>query len=311
MTDVLDLHLASPAERAEAFGNFHDIWGRELPVEEHVRARLKNAKYNNAQWYVGCLQGRVVTACGCYAMQLCIDGQLEPAYALGEVHTLAEFRGQGFAPQLLAFVERDQRAAGRTASVLYSDIAPAYYERLGYVLCSCSQGWADPRTDGSPEAKGTQLTPFNPVRELAMMADLYERYHSRFPLWVARSPSYWQYLVLRNPEDTFYSIEADGQRIGYVRAVLTVDELKVRDFALLDSGDEASRPLVAAVTALAHARGINRVGGWMPRAGAFREGFRISDRTRELTMVKPLVPRLSIRTALREAGEHLHEIDHV
>ena len=27
MTDVLDLHLASPAERAEAFRNFHDVLG--------------------------------------------------------------------------------------------------------------------------------------------------------------------------------------------------------------------------------------------------------------------------------------------
>src|ERR1700693_618091 len=66
MTDVLDLHLASPAERAEAFRNFHDVWGTELGVEEHVHARLGSPKYKNAQWYVGCLQGRVVTACGCY-----------------------------------------------------------------------------------------------------------------------------------------------------------------------------------------------------------------------------------------------------
>jgi predicted acetyltransferase len=311
MTDVLDLHLASPAERAEAFGNFHDIWGRELPVEEHVQARLQNSKYNNAQWYVGRLQGRVVTACGCYAMQLCIDGQIESAYALGEVHTLAEVRGRGFAPQLLGFVEQDQHAAGRTVSVLYSDIAPSYYERLGYVPCSCPQGWADPRTNGSAEAKGATLTPFDPARELPAMADFYERYHSRLPLWVARPPSYWQYLVLRNPEDEFYYIAADGQRIGYIRVVLTADELKVRDFALLDTSDEAGRALIAGVTALAHAREVNRVGGWMPATGVFREGFRISDRSRELTMVKPLVQRLSIRASHRAAGEHLHEIDHV
>jgi predicted N-acetyltransferase YhbS len=311
MTDILDLHRASPAERAEAFGNFHDIWGRGLPVEEHVRARLQNAKYDNAQWYVGCLQGRVVTACGCYAMQLCIDGEIEPAYALGEVHTLAEVRGRGFAPRLLNFVEQDQRAAGRTVSVLYSDIAPSYYERLGYVLCSCPQGWADPRTDRLSEAKEATLTPFDPARELSAMAELYERYHRQFPLWVARSPSYWQYLVLRNPEDEFHFVEVDGQRIGYVRAAATADEIKVRDFALLDSSDEAIRTLVAGVTALAHARRINRVGGWMPTTGVFREGFRISDRSRELTMIKPLVPRLAIRTAHREAGEHLHEIDHV
>ena len=127
----------------------------------------------------------------------------------------------------------------------------------------------------------------------------------------SRSPSYWQYLILRHPEDEFHYVEAAGQRMGYFRTALTAEELKIRDFALLESGDEAGRALVAGVTALAHARGVNRVGGWMPATEAFREQFRVSDRSRELTMVKPLVPRLSIGAAHRAAGEYLHEIDHV
>jgi len=311
MTDVLDLHLASPAERTQAFRNFHDVWGRELPIEEHVHARLGNPKYNNAQWYVGCLQGRVVTGCGCYAMQLSIDGRIEPAYALGEVHTLAEVRGRGFAPQLLSFVEQDQRAAGRTVSVLYSDIAPSYYERLGYLLCSCPQGWADPRTAGLSETGGAGAVPFDPTRELPAMVELYQRSHSGLPLWIARSPSYWQYLIQRNPQDEFYAIEADGRRLGYFRVAVTPAELKIRDFALHDSTDAACRALAAAAVALARARGAGRVGGWLPATSVFRECFQFSERSRELTMIKPLAPHLSLGASHRAAGAQLHEIDHV
>src|SRR5579863_8998450 len=143
MPESLDIHRASAAERTEAFRNFHDAWGTGLSVEDHVRRRLTYPKHENAQWYVCCLNGRVVTGCGCYSVAFSIDGRVEPAFALGEVHTLTEFRSRGFAPQLIAHVEQEQSAAGKTVGALYSDISPSYYERLGYILCSCPQGWAD------------------------------------------------------------------------------------------------------------------------------------------------------------------------
>jgi GNAT superfamily N-acetyltransferase len=315
MTSALDIHLAGDEERTAAFRNFHDSWGGGLGVEEHVQARQSSVKHKRAQWYVGCLDGRVVTACGCYSKAICIDGRIEPACALGEVHTLAEFRGRGFAPQLIAFVETDQRAAGRTISLLYSDIAPSYYERLGYLLCACPQGWTDPQSTG--EAAGAlrvRLQQFDPVSRLSTMAELYERSHAALSFWIVRSPSDWQELLSRFPDDEYYFAEsAAGERLGYIRVSVrgAGDELNIWDFALIEQNESTERALLTALLRLAQSRGIKRVGGWMPAGPAHRALFQISERTRELTMVKPLVSRIQIGKEHREAGAFLHACDHV
>lgn len=313
MKNTLEIHAASADEMADAIRNFHDVWGGGFSVEEHVRRRLSGGKYKNAQWYVGCLDGRVVAGCGCYAFQLVIDGQAEPACAFGEVHTLPEFRGRGFAPQLIAFVEDEQRAAGKTISVLYSDISPSYYERLGYVLCACPQGWADPQpAELSTDVSDARLTRIDPAAELRNLAVMYERYHASFPLWIERSPWYWQYLSVRSPDDEFYYLESNrGARLGYLRAAVTPEEFKIRDLSFVSEGEESYRALYSAALSTARSRRAMRIGGWMPALDDHRDLFAISDRSRELTMVKPLAPQIEIGERHRAAGGFLHEIDHV
>ena len=81
---------------------------------------------------------------------------------------------------------------------------------------------------------------------------------------------------------------------------------------LCASGDQASRnrhsetstvgrcmrkpsvALYSSVIALAKDRGADRVGGWMPSDAVTRELFEVTDRVKELTMVKPLVDRIKI-----------------
>jgi len=314
MSEALDIHAASAEEQAQAFRNFHDVWGKELGVEEHVRRRIASAKYKNAKWYVGCLGRRVVTGCGCYSFKICIDGKIEEACAFGEVHTLDEFRGRGFAPQLIAHVEDRQRAAGKSLSVLYSDIAPSYYERLGYVLCSSSEGWTEPQEKEvlSRERGGAKLVPCDPVAERAALARQYEQFHAPYPLWITRSSGYWQYLIERYSENQFYFLATnDGVRIGYVCIGVTEDQWKIRDFALADHGEATERSLFATILAAAGERKVKRVGGWMAATAWHGEFFRLSERSREITMIKPLASGQSIGAQHRAAGAFLHEIDHV
>ena len=100
-----------------------------------------NRPHTAEGWYVGTLDGRVVTSLGCYPIRFQIDGEDLPGIAIGSVHTLSEVRGRGFAPQLIDWVERDN--PGAALSVLFSDIQPEYYARIGYVLCPSLEGWVD------------------------------------------------------------------------------------------------------------------------------------------------------------------------
>src|SRR5580704_1803595 len=177
MSDNLDLHEASADERAQAFRNVHDVWPVDPDPEEHLRRRLANPKYANATWYVGTLDGRVVAACGCFHVSVCIDGVVEPACAVGAVHTLPEFRGRGFAPRVLAFAETRERQVGKTFSLLYSDISPAYYERLGYRRCAAAQGWVNPSEGRAQSSPSCILTRFQPADEFSAVCELYDRGH--------------------------------------------------------------------------------------------------------------------------------------
>ena len=311
MSDNLDLHEASADERAQAFRNVHDVWPVDPDPEEHLRRRLANPKYANATWYVGTLDGRVVAACGCYHVSVCIDGAVEPACAVGAVHTLPEFRGRGFAPRVLAFAESQEREAGKTFSLLYSDISPAYYERLGYRRCAAAQGWLNPAESKAERPVMCELRQFQAAEELSTLIDLYDRAHRRFPLSIARSSRLLALLCsLKIREDEFYFVEPSGSRWA----------MSGWGSGLTESSYETSRcwttmmnerDLYSAVIALAKERGAERVGGWMPADAVCRELFEVTDRVKELTMIKPLVDRIKIDERHCLAAQHFHEIDHV
>ena len=135
-----------------------DIWSKGLPLEEHVASRLASPKHRLAQWYVGTLDGRVVVSLGCYPLVFSYRGETAPGFSIGSVYTLAECRGQGLAPQLLDWVERHEAGRGPKSALLYSDINPDYYARLGYTLCPSLEGWLDPRHVYAARAPAYHLT---------------------------------------------------------------------------------------------------------------------------------------------------------
>jgi predicted acetyltransferase len=305
-----DLHAANPDERAQAFANVHEVWPSDPNPEEHLRRRLANPKYENATWYVGTLNGRVVAACGCYHVSVCIDGAVERASAVGAVHTLPEFRGRGFAPRVLAFAEGEERTAGKTFSLLYSDIGAPYYERLGYRCCAASQGLVAAAESKTERAVAYDFRQFRPAERLSILIDLYDRAHQRHPLSIARSSDYWRYLLTQNSEDEFYFL-IHGKPLGYVRLAIKPNGIVIRDASLLDDDDETERGLYSAVIALAKSRGVERVGGWMPADAVCRKLFQVDNRIQELTMIKPLVDRIKIEERHCAAAQYFHEIDHV
>ncbi len=87
--------------------------------------------------------------------------------------------------------------------------------------------------------------------------------------------------------------------------------LLLRDLATVDETEESERSLYASLIGLAAARGAARVGGWMPADAVCRELFTVTDREKELTMLKPLVERIHVEDRHCDAAEHFHEIDHV
>lgn len=312
----LDLHPASLEERVNAFRNVHEFWGRGLSLEEFVERRLASPQHNFARWFVGCLEGQVITSLGAYPLQLCLDGQRRPAIAIGSVHTLPRYRGRGFAPRLLSWVEDYYRQAGVEWSLLYSDIDPAYYARLGYERCPSWEGWRDvpgelPSTVSQSAAEpALRLVPLTVTEHRQSIELSYERDHAQLPLWIRRNEAYWNYLFAKQPGDTFYGIfAATGKRVGYARVAVHEGVARLQDLAA--GGQLPGADLLDALLAEAAARQWRRLGGWLPHVPEVADRFTLQIRQREITMLKSLDPHKPVREEYLAAAQYVHEIDHV
>ena len=207
MTQFLDIHLASDAERVAAHENCHDVWSLGLSLTDHVKRRENSALHQRHRWIVGCLERRVVAALASHPIVFRLHGRPVPGIGIASVHTLQDFRGQGFAQRLIRWIEPYERDRGARLSVLFCDIEPRYYQRLGYVLCPSHIGWAETaghKTIVEPSGRYTLVpapTGAEFVGAIGQYAELYDSDHGRRDLAVDRTPDYWQHLAARRASD--------------------------------------------------------------------------------------------------------------
>ncbi len=312
MPPTLDMHPASPDELASAHRNVFDIWSKGLPLEEHVRSRTESPKHRLATWYVGCVDGQVVVSLGCYPLAFYFRGQQVPGFSIGSVYTVREFRGHGFAPQLIDWAERHEQQRGAVISLLYSDINPDYYAQLGYHLCPSLEGWLDPRDYSSPVTPAHELVPISAGEQLPTLMRLYADYHGSMPLAIARDASYWQALLERFTDDRFFAFEdRNAGWHGYVRIGQSGQALRITDYALSDQSLELAEEFYAAGIALARSEGAERFGGWLPDHPSAMQFFDLTPRKTEITMVKSLDAAHPIDDEMAELASRFCEIDHV
>jgi predicted acetyltransferase len=311
MTAVLDIHPASRQELIAAHRNVYDVWSKGLALEEHVNARLESPSHSRATWYVGTVDGQVVTSLGCYPLRFRLRGEEVAGIAIGSVYTLSDFRGRGLAPQLIARVEDDERQRHAALSILYSDIEPQYYARRGYTLCPSWEGWSHPAEAAGMGANGARLTNVSAVNELSELVRLYDTYHGAAPLSVSRDAAYWAAILNKSATDEFYALADGAARLGYVRVAVKSGAWRITDYALADQSDTLAERLYRALAATAQEAGATRIGGWLPASPAARKFFKLTPRASEITMIKSLSGQFEPEADLIAATARFCEIDHV
>lgn len=332
MSEPLDIHLASPEERRQAHRNVYDVWSRGLPVERHVARREQAPHHQFAQWIVGTRAGRVVTSLACHPLEFSVRGKTQQGIGIASVHTVPEVRGQGLAPLLIEWTERWAAAAGGAVSLLFSDVDPDYYARMGYARCPAHHAHCDPREalPRLPSGDGEyRLAACDAQRELAELRNAYESAVGARPLSVHRYPEYWENLLARRPHDRFFWLhDVRGGTRGYLRMSPTPEPLfvtdpigqpagwKASDFALLDDQPAALGRMLAAAIRWAASQGANSFGGWFPNRPVVRQWLTVEPRPTEITMFKTLPavasgPAVLWDAELLDAADWLCEIDHV
>jgi GNAT superfamily N-acetyltransferase len=312
MPTSLDIHVASPDELAAAHRNVFDIWSKGLPLEEHIRFRIESPKHRLATWYVGTVDGRVVVSLGCYPITYAYRGRLVPGFSIGSVYTVDEFRGRGFAPQLMQWVEDRCRERGDQIGALYCDINPDYYARMGYELCPSLEGWRRPSEVEIPAGLAYHLEEISAIERWQDLSRLYDVYHGAMPISVARKPDYWRALLERFPEDRFYALDdRKGGWHGYLRINSEGDKWRIVDYALADQSLELAEALYAAAFQLAKTAGVGQLGGWLPDHSSARQFFDLTPRRTEITMLKSLSDDCPLDAEMLELASRFCYIDHV
>ncbi len=307
----LKIHAASEAELIEAHRNVFDIWSKGLPREEHIKSRLNSPKHTLARWYVGTLDGRVVVSLGFYPLLFSYRSERIPGGAIGSVYTVPEFRGQGFAPALLRWVEQHERGLGARISLLYSDIGVDYYQRLGYAACPALEGWLDPRSSELQES-AYRLDEISAAERWPELARLYATYHEAMPLCIARDEAYWQALLARFPEERFFVLaDRNDAWHGYLRLACKDNAWRITDYALADQSLELAEELYALAISLASEQNATRFGGWLPDHPSARQFFDLTPRKTEITMLKSLSDACPLDDVMLELASRFCEIDHV
>lgn len=151
----MELRLATPEECRARDRLTHEAWGSPLSVEEFCdrEERLRATPWSRASlrsWLLA-RGSEVLASCETYRMESRIGAQRGWTFGIASVFVERALRGRGYAQKLLRQVGELLAAEGAQASILYSEVGPALYARLGWVARpAATRAWGARAGEGLP-----------------------------------------------------------------------------------------------------------------------------------------------------------------
>lgn len=274
-------------------------WGPPFTLPEYLaaEARLRDHPWGracSAQWQLRSEAGEVLCSCETYRMPSRVGTGAGHTYGVATVFTEAHLRGRGYAGDLLGRVGDALASADPAAQalVLFSDVAPELYARLGYVARPALDLVFEP-LDGPPGAGVERLL---------------DRAGAAAALAALPAPP-GAFAVRPVPDQLDWHLERErvlcalngrpqlpawGAAAGDGLVLWTADPGHDRLLVLLLHAPEGAGALVAAARRAAAAAGLGRVVLWGDPAQV--PGARVEDRAPRrdaIPMIRPLDPRLA------------------
>jgi GNAT superfamily N-acetyltransferase len=252
----------------EVLPHSRTLWAGERSFEEYVddfRTIAGSAWGKRRFRTVGLrVEGRLVASCKRYERVLRCGARTFRAIGIGAVFTPEAWRGRGYATALLGALLDAERAAGADLAYLFSDIHPAFYERLGFVALPSRAMTL--RADALPDER-VEVTTLGD-RDATAIRRTFEQLDERRPFALRRMPLDWEWQRLRNrSRERGGPLLRLGVRRGrtlaaYVagRRLPAADAFALDEFAFAVPDDaRCVGPLLRAA-----AGDLRRVRGWLP-----------------------------------------------
>ncbi|MDP3543748.1 MAG: GNAT family N-acetyltransferase [Elusimicrobiota bacterium] len=127
----MTIRPAAASELEAVYRMGYDVWGERLGLDAYLAACRASPKYAAGAWWVSA-GGDGVPLSSLLAHEILLPSG-RPAVGLGSIATPPALRGRGHASSLIAgFLRAREESHGTEVFFLFSDIAPAFYERFGF-----------------------------------------------------------------------------------------------------------------------------------------------------------------------------------
>lgn len=240
------------------------------------------------------------------------------AHGIGAVFTPPDMRGRGYASAMLAAALDAWRADGMDVAYLFSDIRPAFYEEIGYVLLPSRSISLRADALASERIVVDRLRP----DDWASIARAHAAVDRKRAWGFERSPLVWNWIRLRVAHGSEHKTGADGSLVVRRGNEVAAYALGVRapehDAFIVDEygyRTEADAALVAPLLRAA-AGDLDRITGWLPPDGwrALLPRGAVRSRKDAIFMAAPLTPiaKRWLKTAAEASpADGVWAIDHV
>lgn len=306
----LQVAKANQDQIVECFKNVHEVWPHASSLEEHLRLRLDSAQHKRADWFVGTADEKVVTSLGRYPLEIKLDDNSYKAIGIGAVHTPLAFRKKGYANILLEQVLAQSKKEGYKLALLFSDIDPEYYGRLGFKLLPSVDFTLE--VDGKVAGFSDTLYSFEMVNShdhISLLSDIYKKYTDKFSLTMSRPQDYWEWLFKKQSLETVL-VKKKERLIGYFIYSKMKDELKLEDYAL-DLGVETDlSSLFVAMVSYATKYNMKLLKGWVEMGCKLPDFLFTRTRDIEMPMILSLDSSLSGRISDCVSSSYFQSLDH-
>ncbi len=276
----MQVRLAGSSEKIARDRLTYSAWGSRLTLdqflgrEERLRATAWTSR--DMRTWLLCDGDQILASCETFAIPAWQEGSETRIQAIASVFTEERMRGRGHATRLIDMLcsrlESEERHA---ATVLYSDVGAAIYERAGFVLRpSRDRRWTalSSRSDLSArsELSGGSAVRLLSREELNRAWADFRHPQRAFLAWPSPEQIDWHLEreqiyreLLRAPES-----KAAGARLGNSLIAWTIDHKKqlLQILALLSEKSHEADELISAARDHAARAGISQVIAWSTEA---------------------------------------------
>ena len=176
------------------FAQWNDLLTRE-GYAQYNRAQLRTAWGSQHLERVGLVSnGVLLVSAKRYRVTMRLDGRAVPTIGIGAVFTPAEHRGRGHAAALIDHIVEAARADGAAMAILFSEIAPRYYERLGFAVVPMQQALVGvPWKPGAPAV----LVRSGEPRDLDLIVETHHQRAAGYRFSLAYDAGWLQYTLAK------------------------------------------------------------------------------------------------------------------